>query len=85
MPEINIPKGSIDSAPWHAIRTDPLEPSTPVHEQVLRDALAGVELGAYDETIVEWLAVRDTAMVATIASLIYRVRALGYEGPEVAE
>lgn len=83
MADINIPDGPIGSAPWHTIRTDPLEPSTPVHEQVLRDALAGVELGAYDETIVGWLATWDAPTVATVASLIYRVRGLGYEEPEV--
>jgi hypothetical protein len=83
MPEINIPLGPIGSAPWGAIRTELKESNAPVYEKVIRDALAGVELGAYDEQIVKWLAGYDCPTVVTLASLIYRVRGLDYEEPEV--
>jgi hypothetical protein len=39
------------------------------------ESLDGVELGAYDRRIIEWLAGWDIATVGTIASLIYRARA----------
>lgn len=83
MADINIPLGPIGSEPVGAIRTEPLEPSRPVYRKVLRDALAGVELGAHDEQILEWLTGWDAPTVATLASLIYRVRGLDYEEPEV--
>lgn len=83
MAEISIPRGPIHSAPWGSIRTGLLEPSQPVFEKVLRDALAGVELGAYDERMVRWLSGWDVPTAAVFASLLYRVRALGYEEPEV--
>jgi hypothetical protein len=44
---------------------------------VLLDALAGVELGAWDESILEWLAGWDWPTVATVASLIKRARRVG--------
>ncbi|MEO3869365.1 hypothetical protein ABGB18_11085 [Nonomuraea sp. B12E4] len=50
---------------------------------MLRDALAGVELGAEDERIVVWASGWDSPTVATVASLLCRVRALNYEEPEV--
>jgi len=37
-------------------------------------ALQGVELGAYDECILQWLAIWDVPVVATVISLLYRVR-----------
>jgi len=42
----------------------------------LLEALDGVELGAYDRRIVEWLADWDNSVVGTVASLIYRTRAI---------
>lgn len=82
MAEINIPSGPIHTTPWTAIRTTPTEPTRPVFEKVLRDALAGVELGSEDERILSWLAGWDAPTVATVASLLYRVRALDHEEPE---
>jgi hypothetical protein len=41
------------------------------------ESLDGVELGAYDRRIIEWLAGWDIATVGTVASLIYRARAAG--------
>lgn len=43
----------------------------------LLEPLDGIELGAYDRRIIEWLAGWDTGTIGTIASLIYRARAAG--------
>lgn len=40
----------------------------------LREALGDVELGAYDQRIVEWLATWDVSVVGTVVSWIHRVR-----------
>ncbi|OHV56153.1 hypothetical protein [Pseudofrankia sp. BMG5.36] len=42
---------------------------------VLRRALAGVTLGAFDERVVTWLTGWDSPTVVTLASLIHRARA----------
>lgn len=44
---------------------------------VLREPLAGLDLGGYDELIVTWLSDWDIPTVATIASLLHRARAAG--------
>jgi hypothetical protein len=44
---------------------------------VLAAALLGVDLGAFDREIVEWLAAWDTPTVATVVSLLYRTRQAG--------
>ena len=47
---------------------------------LLADALAGVELGAWDERIVTWLAGWETGTVITVWSWLRRVRqAFGVE------
>lgn len=43
----------------------------------IREALAGVELGAYDERMIEWLAGWDVPTVGGLVSLLDRVRAAG--------
>jgi len=48
--------------------------------QILADVLAGIELGAWDRQIVQWLAGWDTCTVLTVASLIARARATGVAG-----
>ena len=48
--------------------------------QILADVLAGIELGAWDQQIVQWLANWDTCTVLTVASLIARARAAGAAG-----
>lgn len=48
-----------------------------VYAAALRDALIGIELGEYDEKIVEWLTLWDTPTVAVVVSLLERVRAAG--------
>jgi hypothetical protein len=45
--------------------------------EILAAVLAGIELGAWDRRIAEWLAGWDAATVLTIASWIARSRAAG--------
>jgi hypothetical protein len=45
--------------------------------EVLAGVLAGVELGAWDRRIVDWLAGWDASTVVTVASLIAQSRAAG--------
>ena len=49
-------------------------------DQILADVLAGIELGAWDRQIVQWLANWDTCTVLTVASLIARARAAEVAG-----
>jgi hypothetical protein len=46
-------------------------------ERILLGVLSGVELGAWDRRMVEWLAGWDAAAVLTVASWIARARAVG--------
>lgn len=41
-------------------------------QAMLDSALAGVDRGAWDETVLTWLATKDPAAVATFASLMRR-------------
>jgi hypothetical protein len=43
----------------------------------LTEALTGIELGEYDQRMLDWLAGWDIPTVGTIVSLLYRVRAAG--------
>jgi hypothetical protein len=43
----------------------------------LLEPLDGIELGEYDRRIIDWLADWDTSVIGTVASLIYRARAVG--------
>jgi hypothetical protein len=43
----------------------------------LLEPLGGVELGAYDRRIVDWLAGWDTSVIGTVASLLHRAREAG--------
>lgn len=43
----------------------------------IREPLAGIELGAYDERIIEWLAGYDEPTIGAIVSLLYRARQSG--------
>ncbi|QFZ17732.1 hypothetical protein [Saccharothrix syringae] len=42
----------------------------------LLEPLDGVELGEHDRRVIEWLATHDTSVVGTVASLLYRARAV---------
>ena len=61
--------------PHDQYRYDSVSPEV-FHAQLL-EALDGVELGAYDRRVVEWLAGWDVPTVAVVVSLFHRVRAAG--------
>lgn len=67
-----IPTGPIEREPLPTLGR-PI-PSASEQEAALRDVLAaaGVELGAYDERIIEWLGKWEWSTVATIASWVQR-------------
>ena len=48
-----------------------------VQAQILAGVLAGIELGAWDQRILSWLAGLDASTVLTVASWIARSRAAG--------
>ena len=48
-----------------------------VQAEILAGALAGIELGAWDRRILEWMAGWDASTVLTVASWIARSRAAG--------
>lgn len=68
-----LPGGPVDKPPRGFV---------PQAEQarILAGVLAGIELGAWDRQIVQWLANWDTCTVLTVASLIARARAAGAAG-----
>jgi hypothetical protein len=70
-----IPLGPIQEPPYDAIPHLLGENSAPANEEALREALKGVELGAYDERILKWMTLWETATVATVCSWLERVRA----------
>lgn len=43
----------------------------------IREPLAGIELGAYDARIIEWLAGYDEPTIGGLVSLLYRARQAG--------
>jgi hypothetical protein len=65
-----VPGGSVEGAPPGFV---------PCFEQerILAEVLSGVELGAWDQRMVAWLAGWDAATVLTIASWILRARGMG--------
>jgi hypothetical protein len=66
-----IPAGPFEAPPWSAL-------SGPEDcRAALAEAFAGVELGAYDRRVIEWLAGWDCPTVATVASLVIRAREAG--------
>ncbi|MFK0297273.1 hypothetical protein ACIQU6_43330 [Streptomyces sp. NPDC090442] len=69
--ELAIPAGPIEAAPWSALS------GTEEYRAALAEAFAGVELGAHDRLIIEWLAGWDSPTVATLASLVIRARKAG--------
>lgn len=68
-----VPRGPVEAPPRGFM---------PAAEQdrILAGVLAGIELGAWDRRIVEWLASWDTCTALTVASLIARARAAGQPG-----
>lgn len=65
-----VPGGPVQAPPRGSI--PPAEQA-----RILAAELAGIELGAWDQQIVQWLAGLDACTVLTVASLIARARAAG--------
>ncbi len=65
------PGGPLDRAPGGAFLSEAQR------RELLAQALAGVELGAYDRRILDWLAGWEPCTVRTLASLLRRARAAG--------
>ena len=64
---VRVPFGSFPDGRYR------YEPA-PVRRAALVRALEGVELGAYDEYMLEWLASWDVGVVAAVVSLLLRLR-----------
>jgi hypothetical protein len=62
--------------PTGPIQRDPAGPFIDLQERraLLLEVLDGVELGAYDRRIIDWLAGWDTSTVLTVAGLLMRAR-----------
>ncbi len=65
-----VPDGPVEVAPPGFV-------SAVEQERILAEVLAGVELGAWDQRMVRWLAGWDAATVLTIVSWIVRARGMG--------
>lgn len=76
MVKLNIPQGPISAEPLDAIRTDDRGfASEVIRMYALLDALRGLELGAYDHRIMEWLVEFEPSTVAVVCSWLERARA----------
>ena len=65
-----MPAGPVEVPPAGCV-------SGAVQAQILAGVLAGIELGAWDQRILGWLAGLDASTVLTVASWIARSRAAG--------
>jgi hypothetical protein len=68
--DTRVPAGSIGVAPGGFV-------SVAERRRILAEVLTGVDLGAWDERIVDWLAGWDAGTVLTVASWIVRSRGAG--------
>lgn len=68
-----LPTGPIESDPIDYYRGRDFSDVS----AMLDEAVAGIQLGAYDRRIVEWLKGWDSPTIVTVASLIKRARAAG--------
>ena len=65
-----VPAGPVETPPGGFV--PPAEQA-----EILAGVLAGIELGAWDRRILEWIAGLDASTVLTVASWIARSRAAG--------
>jgi hypothetical protein len=74
--DAQIPTGPIEAIPFEAIPRPslaaPRGASAERFRAELLEALDGIELGAYDRRIVDWLASWDAPTVATVCSWLLR-------------
>ncbi|MFC0039587.1 hypothetical protein [Actinomadura rayongensis] len=83
-----LPITSAEYAGWH----EPLEvrPSSRPHppavrRTVLLAALDGVELGAFDQSMIDWFVQLDEDVTRTLVSLLVRVRHAAVQGRPVCD
>lgn len=67
-----IPLEPIETAPWGAIPFEAGESSAPANEEALREALAPLKLGSYDERVLANLVLEASTTVAVFCSLLAR-------------
>ena len=79
MADINIPRGPLDDEPRDAIRAD-WEKWAQAKRDAIAQTLDGIEMGAYDRRIAEWLAGWEPSTVATVCAWIGRARQQATEG-----
>lgn len=75
-------------APIEPLDTEPFGALTPVPQrrEAFLDALRGVELGRYDDKLIEWLLERlDLTAIRALVSLLVRARAAAIEDAVEAE
>jgi hypothetical protein len=68
------PRGPFDTeprGPLHALRSPH---GRAAHRRILSQALDGVELGTWDELILDWLCMWEHSTLVTIAGWIWRAR-----------
>ena len=65
-----VPAGPVETPPGGFV--PPAEQA-----EILAGVLAGIELGAWDRRVLEWMAGLDASTVLTVASWIARSRAAG--------
>jgi hypothetical protein len=75
---ITATSGYAQSDGPYEVRPGPGFVPEPVRRSYLAAALAGVELGAYDVRIVDWLAQWDDYTARLVVSLLVRARRAGY-------
>lgn len=68
--DMEVFDGPIDHAPW-------VGSCFSENREAIAGALVGVELGAWDERIVAWLAGWDGPTVVPVVSWLWRVRRVG--------
>ena len=70
-PHAYILAGPVETAP-----TGPFQPAN-IRLEAFAAVLAGIDMGAYDDRIMAWLAGLDDTTCRTVASLLWRCRQAG--------
>ena len=77
-PEINqwspIQTAPLSIYPPHGEPRDLASATKEMRRAALEKAVQGIELGAYDRRIIEWLSGLDVSTVAVVVSLLHRVK-----------
>lgn len=75
-----IPLEPIQDPPYDAIPYTLGSSAASANEAALREALAGLELGAFDERTIAWLSLWETSTVAAVCSWLERTRKAACRG-----